>query len=592
MAKLGTQDFKKVLTEGLKKICTDKRYDFNVDAQRGFAFQQWCAETYLNYDQEMDTAVEDALLGSNDLGADLIFEDTTRKFLMIGQCKYVSLSSPRDVKESEVNDFFSRHDLYMNREWVRTHGSARAVELLLDYSERISDGWRVAYCFFTTGPASERIHQLVESINANYLGKSDLIDCALYDLPALKDFYVRSLSLEESIPDEVTLQLPRGRWIIKDAPHKTLVSIVKGNALRDLYQRHKEALFAFNIRGYLGDRGINSDIRNTAEDHAESFYYFNNGVSAICTDFDIDEKTATIRASKFQVINGAQTIGALRQAKLNEDIEVLLRVTKTLNVATEKGFNSEIIKFNNSQNVVKVSDFRSNDPIQQWLEKQFFDYKSDFKQVLPELVYARKRGFKKRGRYSGLGIKLEDVAKIRYAFYYEPTRVLESPKDMWSSKSDGGAYELAFGLGGEMVECWTDSEFEELLFAIAVFRYAETETKSEASSSDLKSFGRLKYHALGLAGAYFRGLANSVDPHVLLSSAVKFQGFCDDFWPDARRVLIDGDLDASERLKISISAMARNTDLWEQSVKKFSLYKKIKRAEPPTSPKANRAGKG
>jgi AIPR protein len=579
MAKLGTQEFKKVLTEDLKKICADKRYDFNIDAQRGFAFQQWCAQTYLNYDQEMDTAVEDALLGSNDLGADLIFEDSTRKYLMIGQCKYVSLSSPRDAKESEINDFFARHDRFMDRAWVRKHGSERAVELLIDYSERISDGWRVSFCFFTTGPASDRIKELVDNINVNYSSKSDLIDCALYDFAALKDFYVRSLSLEESIPDEVTLQLPRGRWIIKDDPHKTLVTIVKGNALRDLYGRHKEALFAFNIRGYLGDRGINSDIRNTAEAHSSSFYYFNNGVSAICTDFEIDAATSIIKATKFQVINGAQTIGALRQAKPSNDVEVLLRITKTLNVATEKGFNSEIIKFNNSQNVVKVSDFRSNDPIQQWLEKQFVDYKSDFKNVLPEMVYARKRGFKKRGRYSGIGIKLEDVAKIRFAFNFEPTRVLESPKDMWTSKSDGGVYELAFGINGELADCWTDADFEELLFAIAVFRYVEAETKSEASGSDLKSFGRLKYHALGLAGIYFRGLGNSIDPRVLLGSAEKFEGFCEGFWPDARRVLIDGYLDASERLKITISAMARNSDLWEQSVKKFSLYKKIRRPD-------------
>src|SRR4051794_8725301 len=73
-------------------------------------------------------------------------------------------------------------------------------------------------------------------------------------------------------------------------------------------------------------------------------------------------------AENFQIINGAQTVGALSAAKLNSEIEVLLRVTEGLSVKTDRGFNADIIKFNNTQNIVKSSDFRANDKIQVWLD--------------------------------------------------------------------------------------------------------------------------------------------------------------------------------------------------------------------------------
>lgn len=42
-------------------------------------------------------------------------------------------------------------------------------------------------------------------------------------------------------------------------------------------------------------------------------------------------------AKNFQIINGAQTVGALAAAEPNPDVEVLFRLSKTANVKTERG---------------------------------------------------------------------------------------------------------------------------------------------------------------------------------------------------------------------------------------------------------------
>src|SRR5206468_59327 len=104
----------------------------------------------------------------------------------------------------------------------------------------------------------------------------------------------------------VRMTLPENKWIEKIGPYPTLVAIVKGNALRDLYKKHKEALFAQNIRGYLGNRGLNGKIIETAETRPNDFFYFNNGVSAICTGFDLEGEELV--ATNCQIINGAQTV--------------------------------------------------------------------------------------------------------------------------------------------------------------------------------------------------------------------------------------------------------------------------------------------
>ena len=104
------------------------------------------------------------------------------------------------------------------------------------------------------------------------------------------------------------------------------------------------------------------------KDRPTEFFYFNNGISAICTEYELEENVLT--AYDFQIINGAQTVGSLARSDQNSDIEVLFRLTKAEDVKTEKGINRDIIRYNNSQNIIKASDFRANDDIHIWLSQK------------------------------------------------------------------------------------------------------------------------------------------------------------------------------------------------------------------------------
>ena len=388
--------------------------------------------------------------------------------------------------------------------------------------------------------------------------------CELYDFTRLKEYYIRSQSLELSGPAEVVLRLPTGQFFQKDKPFPTLVAVVKGNELRNLYQRHKESLYTWNIRGYLGNRGINKSIFDTASRNADYFFYYNNGVSAICTSYEFRADNELL-IKGFQVINGAQTISTLAKAEPNSDIDILFRLTRTASVKTEKGFTREIVQYNNSQNVVRVSDFRSNDPIQLWLESRFKDLHS---KVLPSVFYLRKRSVGRKG--TGHGIRLEDLAKIRYAFLYEPTLIHAAPKRLWSTKDEDaeGEYEKSFGVQGELEVAWSDETFDECLLALAFYFRIESEVASAvAADSSLRFLKRLRYHALSLAGHYYRdGLSHPSAKH-LLESTKEFEVAWSGFWSRTAPILID--VYGWEEQKTTMFAFVRSTEKWEQITKSF-----------------------
>ena len=261
---------------------------------------------------------------------------------------------------------------------------------------------------------------MVASLDRSVKQKAPSVNFALLDFYDLKERYISSRSIDAPISEYVDIQFPKEYFILKETPHRTILSVIKGNALVNLYKKEKESLFAHNVRSFLGKR-VNKEVVETAVKDPDNFYYFNNGVSAICTKIE-KIGSNSYRFHHFQVINGAQTIGSLRAAgDLDPACEVILRITEGASVKTEKGFNADIIRYNNTQNVVRASDFRANDKIQLWLEDRFNNLKARGAVKFP-FRYVRKRSFHRvREAYP---IKLEELAKFVIPTSMNPQGVL------------------------------------------------------------------------------------------------------------------------------------------------------------------------
>ena len=565
--KVSVTEFKKIINTETQTIAKELGWNYGINVYRGYSFQIWMSKLFCNIypgvDTEPDESItySESIAHSKDLTADLVLEDSAQKILRIVQCKFAGLSKPRNINEIEVNDFFHRHEHFMNRRWVRKHGSDHTFDLLGDYAEKFRAGYSVNYYFVSTASSTDRVRELVKTCTQSY-EKQDLnIACEVIDFSALKELYVQALSLQEVIPEKVELHLPEDKFFIKKEPHPTVIASIKGNALINLFKEHKESLFTYNIRGYLGARGaINKEMRQTIEKHPTEFFYFNNGISAICTEYELEGNV--LSAYDFQIINGAQTVGSLARSDQNPDIEVLFRLTKAEDVKTEKGINRDIIRYNNSQNIVKASDFRANDPIHIWLYRKFSQLKARGS-LETKLHYIRRRGGKQQ---VGKSIKLEELAKIRYTFLHDPVLVNRNPSYLWTYSHDGGVYEKSFGVDGQVPEVWSDEEFERCILAIILYLQIENESKELAKREEtFSSLKRFRYHALSLARAYMRKF--ELNEHSLLTQKKAFDTMWQDFWQQAVEVLVDFQAEAPEHRSI-YSLLSTNRD-WENMKGRF-----------------------
>jgi hypothetical protein len=568
-AKLPTDVFRARLTDQVKHVCAERGWSYDNNSHRGSAFQFWLAELFCRR-EGIDASPEEGVFLNNDCGIDIIIEDQNQKRYCLIQAKFVRFSTA--VEESEVSHLCDRHGLFRDRNWVRKHTKDDAqFETLGSYEDLLRSGYSMHYYFVTTGTASDRVKDLATVRQTEINREDPSISFDILDFAALKEFFIEAETLEQSIPEHVEFQLPQGSFTIKERPYKTLLAVIKGNALVNLYKKERERLFSYNIRSYLGRKGLNKDIIQTAEMEPSSFYYFNNGVSAICTSFDVDDFNI-FHAQNFQIINGAQTVGALSAARLNSDIEVLLRVTEGLSVKTDRGFNADIIKFNNTQNVVKSSDFRANDKIQIWLENKFKTLRH--RGAITKITYVRKRTNRKTpGMYV---LRLEDFAKIIHTFNFEPTRSVADPKSLWTMQADGGFYEEAFGSGGELVSFWEEVEFERSLLAITLYKSIEDRI-SEVVKRD-KSYvylRRLRFFALALARVYIDIRYADKSSSDVLSSEIGFRKLFDEFWSASLRELIEVHHRATEEDKISGFALVRNEQRWRSVKERFSRYLKV-----------------
>jgi hypothetical protein len=561
--KLHVGDFLETVKREVDEICQERGWSRDDQPKRNIAFEHWVARLLCLEDEGLETEPEDAVITPPDLGVDLVLEDTTRKHLLLVQCKYKGISGKKAVEEGEVSAFFEKHKQLCDRKYVNKYGSQDAIEALADFGEKMANGYSVRYLFVSTAIASDRTKELAGLNEQQYVSEGLNVKCELLDMYGLKAFYVKVFSADEKLPEMVRLHVRDDQYICKEDPYQTLVAVVSGNELRNLYMIHREALFAWNIRGYLGSRGINERIKRTAAEHPEHFFYFNNGVSAVCTEMDLDDKTNEVQAKNFQVINGAQTIGALYANGPQDGVEVLFRLTRASSVKTEKGFLREIIEYNNSQNLIKVSDFRSNDQIQKWLATKLGDQKP--RGVLPKLHYVRKRG-NKEGR--SVGIRLEELAKIRYSFLVEPTLVHAAPYKLWTESEYGGVYETAFGENGEMVDLWSDAAFEECLVAIAFYRTIQDQIREEIGNDPkCRYLHRLRFHCLAMAGAAVREM-DEEERHRLLHDEASFNRAFEAFWPKAF-VSVGDTKELADADKMTLFAFVRSEDRWQRMLRWF-----------------------
>jgi len=293
-----------------------------------------------------------------------------------------------------------------------------------------------------------------EKLQSGGFNYEDQVISELMDEPALRELLdsENESILQQDIPFKFHTSIDdQGKpciFAIDNGDMLSAVLAVNSNELIDLFNSTGSDLFSMNIRNPLGNVGKNKKIRETAESEPENFFFYNNGISAICTNLNIQKNI--ISGKGLSVVNGAQTIRSLAFAGHDpkKERKVLMRITEMPSYGTQKDLLRKITEFNNTQNSILPSDFYSNDKIQIEWEKRVKNL--GLKRNQKNISYFRKRNSKEDK--SGFSIDLLSLMKQAYAFIVTPYKaesrginaLFIREKDSSGNDAPSG-YEVVFG---------------------------------------------------------------------------------------------------------------------------------------------------
>jgi len=257
-----------------------------------------------------------------------------------------------------------------------------------------------------------------------------------------------------------------------EEPRTTYFGLVPVSDLVNLHKMHDKALYAKNIRTYLGKTTeVNRAIANTLEKRPEDFSYLNNGVTALCEVIEPKDSRVAgkrLKLTGFSVINGAQTVASSArfvQENPNADISAA-RVMLTLIQADEDGnFGKAVTRARNHQNPVLLANFAALDDRQERLRCDaailgiHYAYKAEGSDGINDI---------NRIRIDEAAHALAlTVSNPRYAVYpkKEPSRLLDT---------EGATYKSIFR---------DDLTAHKLINAVRVFRYIQDRMAVEARSA-------------------------------------------------------------------------------------------------------------
>jgi len=189
---------------------------------------------------------------------------------------------------------------------------------------------------------------------------------------------VAVLQNTKSANDSIRLH---GKAVIEEFNfRRVLIGKVPVTEIANLFNRHGNLLLERNIRRYLGMHAnrVNSAIQTTLTDadKRDNFYFFNNGITMVCSKFRhnaLQGENYQVNIEGIQIINGGQTCKTIQKTLENPEVfdksssvYVLLRLYEL--AEEDMDLVSDITYATNSQNPVDLRDLRSNDEIQKRLE--------------------------------------------------------------------------------------------------------------------------------------------------------------------------------------------------------------------------------
>jgi hypothetical protein len=312
--------------------------------------------------------------GGADDGIDAVYVDKKNARVFFGQSKWRANMQ----KGVELNDFVRFRDGVKNVIALEWSDDNKNIQRFSSQIEQQLTNIDTNVIMVLAHTSEQEIAENIDSKIQSYLAESNKYQP---DFMSFKQFTVTQaarIARSHTRPENINIPVMLAHFGVLQSPYKAVYGSVSAVDLVQWFDDHGNKLFAENLRYGIDKSDVNNGIISTAESDPDSFWYYNNGVTAICDEVvkqpigGPDTKSGVFDVKRISIINGAQTISSLQKAKSSgtdlTKVRVHLRIISLAD--TPEGFAASVTSANNTQNDLNPVDFVAADPNQERIRKE------------------------------------------------------------------------------------------------------------------------------------------------------------------------------------------------------------------------------
>jgi len=321
---------------------------------------------------ERDAYTEACIGAKDDKALDGFYVDHDRRVVELIQSKYQeAVSSYGD--RAALADFLGVPNRLRDEKLSAQFKNTEVKKCARQYRAAVDDGYVVKLNFVAFGNPTPTV------IEEATLGRKLLPanhEFELWGFKNLERLYYQQMAFDEPISETVDLKLSgKDRLPMVTVKAQAVVVSIPGEEIYNLRKKYGRRLFARDVRYFLGETPINKHIARTLSipSDRQFFWYYNNGISIGCTDYDLPEDSDIIKIEKPQIINGCQTaesifnFGETGGSHNLKTVSVLARVIKT----KDETIGQNITARTNTQNPQSARNLCANLESQTSLKERF-----------------------------------------------------------------------------------------------------------------------------------------------------------------------------------------------------------------------------
>lgn len=314
--------------------------------------------------------------GANDNGIDGCYYDPNKNKLFLVQSKW-SASGAKTIGTGDVHKFIQGVYDLLDLSWAKFN--SRFSLISAEISTGIANDPEIVLIttYSSDNPLAIESRKIFEKfLDDNNSDDQEVVSYTTFPLTRI----IRALKNSKS-GGKSDVDLSLLEWGEHKEPYYAIYGKVSCADLAEWHKEHGDLLFSENIRYTLSSSDINEKISDTLKKSPTSFWYMNNGITAICDELrrkpvglGEQRESSLWHISNVKIVNGAQTTSAISEAYKSDPKNVKKAYVQIKVISLSKApldIGSQITTATNTQNKVEPRDFLALDALQDGLSESF-----------------------------------------------------------------------------------------------------------------------------------------------------------------------------------------------------------------------------